>query len=57
MLASPVNPLKKVLINLQDKALDVKLTKDVLAKSECEKSEMALQHNLKSNLCVYTKLK
>ena len=42
-------------LNLQDKILEIKLHKEVLAKRGSEEFEMALCH--KSKLCVYKELK
>ena len=44
-----------LLLNLQDKILEIKQIKEALNKKEFEKLEMALQH--KSKLCVYNGLK
>ena len=54
MLACPCYSLKKEL-NLQDKALELKLIKEALDKRECEEFEMVLQH--KPKLRVYKELK
>ena len=49
-----MDSLKKE-FDLQDKVLDVKLTKKNLEKRMCEEFEMALQHE--SKLCAYRELK
>ena len=49
-----VDSLKREL-DLQDKALNIKIMKEALAKRECEEFEMCLQH--KSKLQVYREVK